>query len=187
METTLKFLAFVFALLLAGCATNSAIDDQGEAVKSTEKPQIAHGSKRSFHYTVETTASPDRIWQLWMAVDRWNEWDRGLKKATASDALATGVSGIITPLSGPASDFIVTEFEQGHSYIFETKLPLGRLVVERRLVAVNEYRTEFRHDVRFRGTLGWFWAATLGGDFMEALPPTMHDLAALAESRDGGR
>ncbi len=118
-----------------------------------------------------------------MDVGRWSTWDRGLKNARADEPLAEGVAGTLTPLSGPDAKFVVTAFDEKRMYTFETSLPLARLAVKRSIVSTQPDRTAFRHEVTFRGALGWFWSLVLGGDFMTALPPTMHELAALAERR----
>ncbi len=153
-------------------------------MKSSDAPGVAQGSRSRFHYTLVTQAAPERIWEVWTDVEGWNRWDRGLKAATIREKFSEGASGVITPLSGPKAKFVVTDVAEGRSYTFETNLPLGKLVVQRSIISIEEDTTTFRHDVGFRGALGWFWALSYGSGFMKALPPTMHELARIAETKE---
>ncbi|MEM0986100.1 MAG: SRPBCC family protein [Pseudomonadota bacterium] len=145
---------------------------------------LAAGTNRAFYNVVTTTAEPGEIWRLWTDVTTWKTWDAGLKDAALDDAFAIGAKGRIIPLSGPSTRFEVTEYNAPDSYAFETRLPFARLVVRRSLVGANP--TVFRHDVRFEGLLGGFWAGRFGPGFRAALPPTMDALVALAEKGASG-
>ena len=93
--------------------------------------------------------------------------------------MALGSTGQITPLSGPASQFEVTEFDPKISCAFVTRLPLAQLTVAR---SFNADRTAFTHRVRFSGPMGVAVARMFGPGFRKALPPTMRKLNDLAES-----
>lgn len=144
---------------------------------------IAAGTDRVFHHDLTTTASPAAIWRMWMDVSDWGRWDLGLRSASSAAPLKAGVMGRLLPLSGPASNFAVTEFVPGITYAFATSLPLATLTVRRTIVAISP-QTVIRHDVAFSGPLAGFWAARLGPGFRAALPPTMQRLAGIAEAGD---
>lgn len=143
--------------------------------------RLAQGTNSAFSHEETTTAPPEAVWSAWMDVATWPTWDKGLKGARADGPLALGVSGAITPLSGPDAAFKVTAYQQGVSYAFTTELPLARLTVTRTLIGAQP--TRFRHDVAFAGLLGGFWAGQFGPGFRAALPPSMEALAARAEGR----
>ena len=172
-------------LLLMGCAGTTALQHEEKTLQSTDTPGLASGPKSHFSYTVEAKAGAEQLWALWMDVDSWNRWDKGLRRAESPEALSLGAQGVITPLSGPESRFTVTEFEPSTRYTFETRLPLARLSVSRSIVASDARHVVFVHEVSFRGALGWMWAQILGGSFREMLPSSMHALARLAEQRGG--
>lgn len=139
---------------------------------------IASGTNREFNHQITSATSPDAIWALWMDVPGWKHWDQGLADASAELPLSLGSRGIIKPKSGPDSPFEITEFVEGKSYAFQTKLPAAKLQVRRFIV--SEQPTIFRHEVSFLGPLAWLWGAVLGRVFRTALPPTMDALEALA-------
>lgn len=143
-----------------------------------ETTEIAPGTNRDFSFTIATNA-PDDVWRLWTTPSTWGDWDKGLKAASMDGEMALGSTGQITPLSGPASQFEVTEFDPQKSYAFVTRLPMARLTVARSFDAV---RSEFTHRVRFSGSLAFAFARMFGPGFRKALPPTMRTLNTLAES-----
>ncbi|MEL7466626.1 MAG: SRPBCC family protein [Pseudomonadota bacterium] len=143
-----------------------------------ETAELAPGTNRDFSFTVATSA-PDKVWRLWTTPSTWGNWDKGLKSASMAKEMALGPTGQTMPLSGPASQFEVTEFESQHSYSFLTRLPLAQLTVAR---SFNADRSEFTHRVRFSGPLAFVFARMFGTGFRKALLPTMRTLNAPAES-----
>jgi len=106
-------------------------------------------TNKHFWYSMETTASPDAIWSVWMDVPNWKDWDIGLKDATIESDIRLKVKGVIISLEGRKSKFKVVEFIDGKSYTYKTRLPLGSLYVKRYL-ATNDGITAFTHEVWFK-------------------------------------
>jgi hypothetical protein len=139
------------------------------------------GTNRTFECTATTDATPAQLWAAWMDVATWKQWDKGLKNAHAADPLALGVTGIIVPLRGIDTPFVVTEFELGCNYTFRTDLIAAKLHVRRSIVSQGP--TVFRHQVWFSGPLAALWATLLGNGFRRAIPATMQTLAEVAADR----
>lgn len=138
----------------------------------------AAGTNKAFRHTETTTARPEDVWAVWADVENWGSWDTGLDNAEgAVDRL--GAEGTIIDLSGRRSPFTVTEYHEGVSYAFSTKLPGGALVVRRVIEAENP--TRFTHFVSFEGFGGALLSFVLGPQFRRALPTTMQLLCARAE------
>lgn len=142
------------------------------------------GSNRAFSYEVTTSASPDSIWSLWTDVSTWKMWDQGLKDAELAEPMHLGSKGKIIPLSGPSASFTVTEFDPKTSYTFVTNLPLAKLTIKRTIIGTSP--TRFRHEVSFSGVMAGTFAKRFGPGFRASLPPTMREIAALAERGDTG-
>ena len=141
------------------------------------------GTPKDFSCTLTTTASSERIWQLWTDVAGWPRWDTPLQSASLEASIALGVSGQLVTRNGQRSPFTVTEFSPMSSYTYRTKLPLAALTVRRFFGRKHEDgRLEFTHHVAFSGTLGGLFAALLGRGFMRQLPEVMTKLRQLAES-----
>ena len=144
---------------------------------------LAKGRNSSFSHTLETTATPDRVWALWTNVSTWAEWDGGLKSASMESAFKVGATGKIVPLKGSIVPFTVTAALPETSSTFVTKLPFAQLNLKRSLTALpNNAGTQFTHNVSFTGPLREVWGFILGRGFRKELPNTMAKLAKLAEA-----
>ena len=137
-----------------------------------------------FEHTLKTCAAPDDVWAVWADVERWPEWDVELRSASVEGGrLALGARGTLEPKRGPASRFVISEFEPGRGYAFATRLPLCRLVVRRRLEEGTEGGALFTHEVTFVGPLSAPFGFLLGGRFRAALPGVMENVRRTAETR----
>lgn len=139
-------------------------------------------SSKHFWHTLETSASPEEIWNIWIDVENWRVWDKGLKDAEMKETFSLNAKGSILSLEGRKSKFKVVEFEEGKSYTFKTKLPFGGLYVKRSL-EVREGTTFFTHEVWFSGILGGVFAKKFGEQFREMLPQVMTTLKEIAEKK----
>lgn len=137
-------------------------------------------SNKHFWYSMETTASPDEIWSIWTDVANWKDWDSGLKDASIKGEFKLNAKGMITSLEGRKSKFKIVEFDEGKSYTFKTKLPLGGLYVKRYL-EVKDGKTIFTHEVWFKGMTRGIFAKAFGGEFREMLPDVLGNIKGIAE------
>ena len=52
-------------------------------------------------HTVETTASPQTIWDIWQDVKNWPTWDHGIEFSTLEGPFQNGTRGTLKPKGGP--------------------------------------------------------------------------------------
>lgn len=138
-------------------------------------------SNQHFWHTVETTAPPEAIWAIWTDVPNWKQWDAGLKDAQMEGAFQLGQKGIIISLEDRKSKFKVVAFQEGQSYTYKTKLPLGSLYVKRYLVEKNGLTT-FTHEVWFKGLTKGIFAKAFGAKFRSMLPDVLQAIQQIAEN-----
>ena len=134
-----------------------------------------------FSHTLKTTALPERIWEVWIDVERWSSWDTELKKAHLKEPFALGAVGELTPKTGPASTFKVIQFSPRTSYTFTLKLPLCRLNIHRYLTTELD-GLYFTHEVSFQGLLAFVFGLLLGRRFKAILPSIMANVKQIAEA-----
>ena len=137
-------------------------------------------SNTHFSYSLETSASPTKIWQIWCDVPNWQQWDAGLKSAELLGTFAIGTKGKLIPDKGPKSSFVLTELVAGKSYTFKTKLPLGALYVKRYLEEKGG-KTYFTHEVWFSGLSKGIFGNALGKNYRRILPEVMARIREIAE------
>lgn len=137
-------------------------------------------TNKHFWCTMQTTASPDSIWSVWIDVNQWKVWDTGLKDAALNGVFRLGATGTIISLEGRKSKFKVIDYEEGKSYIYKTKLPLGSLYVKRYLTTENN-QTSFTHEVWFKGLTKGIFAKAFGGKFRKMLPEVLLNIKKIVE------
>lgn len=143
---------------------------------------MAQQSNFHFSHTDSTSATSDKIWQVWTDVPNWKQWDKGLKEASLEGDFAVGSKGKLIPDKGPKSRFVIAEVISGKSYTFKTKIPFGWLVIKRTL-EVNGGLTYFTHDVEFTGLLKKVLGNALGKQYRAMLPEVMGEIKKIAEQK----
>lgn len=138
-------------------------------------------SNKHFWYSMETTASAEEIWSIWVDVPRWKDWDTGLKDAYMDEALGLNAKGVIISLEDRKSKFKIIEIVEGKSYTMKTKLPLGSLYVKRYLEE-KEGKVIFTHEVWFKGLTKGIFAKAFGGKFRKLLPDVLENIKNIAEN-----
>lgn len=133
-----------------------------------------------FSHTVQTSASPEQIWAIWIDVDRWAQWDTELKNSHLESPFRLGAVGKLTPKTGRGSKFIISQYSAGNSYTFTVKLPLCDLNVHRYLTN-RSGDTYFTHEVSFTGLLAFLFRLLLGKKFESVLPSVMGNIKQIAE------
>jgi hypothetical protein len=140
--------------------------------------------QNNYHFscTDSTTATSNKIWEVWTDVPNWKQWDKGLKDAVLTSAFMVGAKGKITPKKGPKSKFVISALEPYQSYTFKTKIPFGWLIIKRTL-EVKEGKTFFTHDVAFTGLLKKVLGKKLGKNYRAMLPSVLAEIKRIAEQR----
>lgn len=142
--------------------------------------QHTRQSDRHFSHTETTKAPSSQVWGVWVDVPHWKTWDSGLKDASIKESFALGAKGTIISLEDRKSSFIITEYEEGKSYVMKTKLPLGSLYVKRYLTVEGQVTT-FTHEVWFKGVTGGLFAKAFGREFRKMLPGVLKNIKDIVE------
>ncbi|MEL6864908.1 MAG: SRPBCC family protein [Bacteroidota bacterium] len=147
--------------------------------------KIPAQSPLHFQHSESTKAPAAAIWAIWIDIDRWPEWDRGLKKAQLKNGpFAEGAKGRLTPDKGPKAKFIITDVKEGQAYTLKTRIPFGWLIVRRYLKEEKDQRV-FTHEVEFTGLFKKLFARQLGKRYQKMLPEVLQKIKELAEQVPG--
>jgi hypothetical protein len=139
--------------------------------------------------TAETTASPAEVWQRYVQVARWNEWDHGIETSALDGPFAVGTRGRLKPVGAPTSAFVLTRVEPNRAFADRTvlphpRLPLATLAFEHELVPTGN-RTRITHRVKIAGPLGPLFARLIGRKIASELPTAVRKLATIAAAGAG--
>lgn len=77
--------------------------------------------------TIHIEAPPEKVWAAMVDVERWPGWASYMSSLRRQDDETFGMGSRVkvTPKALPGSVWTVTEFENGKSYTWETKLAPG--------------------------------------------------------------
>lgn len=131
--------------------------------------------------TVETTASPEAIWEIWQDVTNWSTWDHDIEFSTINGPFKTGMTGTLKPKGGPLVYTKLTAVEPKKLFINEAKLPLARIIVSHFLTESNG-KIHVTHQIEMTGPLAFFFAFVIGRNMKKNLPQTMTAMINKTES-----
>lgn len=132
-------------------------------------------------HTVETSASPEDIWQIWQDVKNWNTWDYGIEYSNINGPFAEGAKGVLKPKGGPLVHTQLTCVEPFKKFVDESKLFLARIVVSHYL-AQSAGKTLVTHQIEMKGPLAFLFAYLIGRTMKKNLPQEMETMVKKAES-----
>ena len=132
-------------------------------------------------HTVETTASPAAIWQVWQDVRNWNTWDHGIEFSTIDGPFEVGTTGTLKPKGGPLVHTTLTQVEPMKMFVDEASLPLTRIIVSHSL-SESKGKTSVTHHIEMKGPLSFIFAFLIGRNMKKNLPQEMMAMVRKAES-----
>ena len=134
-----------------------------------------------FSHTVKTSASPQRIWEIWTDVKNWSDWDTELIDSYLESPFTLEAKGKLTPKKGGVTTFRISQLVPGKSYTFQCQLPLCSLNVSR-IIDNRSDGTYFTHKVWFEGISAFVFSLILGKQFQTVLPTVMENVKRIAET-----
>ena len=134
--------------------------------------------------TAETTATPAEVWERYVQVGRWKDWDHGIEASELQGPFAVGTLGRLKPVGAPSSSFVLTRVEPQRAFADRTalphrRLPLATLAFEHELVATPG-GTRITHRVQIAGPLARLFVPLIGRKIASELPKAVRTLASIA-------
>src|SRR5262249_7383566 len=86
----------------------------GGRLRSEDAPMASHGR------TLETSASPERVWQLWSDVSTWPSWNPDVLSAAIDGPFVSGATGKMTTKAGGTHAITLRDVAPGRSFELET-------------------------------------------------------------------
>ena len=68
------------------------------------------------HHSVYIKATPQKIWETLIAVEKWAEWDKDIKSAKLSGDFVVGATGTLIDHRNKCSVFYITEVDETKSF-----------------------------------------------------------------------
>ena len=135
--------------------------------------------------SVETTATPDKVWKIWSDTSTWAEWNPDVQSMTLNGPFAAGTSGTMKTKQGTRQVHL-TEVVPGRSFRLETTvIPLTRFAFECQVVAGPAGKTTISQAIRVAGPLGGVVGGMMAPQIANSFLPLLQGLARKAEASEG--
>lgn len=126
-------------------------------------------------HTIETTATPAQIWDVWQDVENWKKWDREIELSQIDGPFQTGTTGSTKFRGAPLFKTLLTEVVPLHSVVQETYLSLAKVISYQSMSHVAG-KTQVTFQVEIRGPLSLFFAWMSGRSIKKKIPLEMEEM-----------
>lgn len=75
----------------------------------------------TYEHSLETTAAPEAVWQLWADVENWGTWNPDIEKIEISGPFAAGAGIRMTPAGQDAVELVVADLVEGELFVDEAR------------------------------------------------------------------
>lgn len=132
--------------------------------------------------SLDTTASPAKVWAVWSDVNRWPEWNPDMKESKIDGPLKLGQTGMINTKSGGRHDVVVTQYEEGRSFELESTALPGTKMAIRATIAPNGSGSRITQGFEPRGFLAPLVGPMMSGQILKTFSAVLGGLKKRVES-----
>src|SRR5689334_14341316 len=80
---------------------------------------------REYGTSVETSASPEKVWQVWSDMSTWGEWNPNVSTMDWQGGFASGTTGVMNTRAGQHHKMRLVDVVPGRSFALETAVVPG--------------------------------------------------------------
>ncbi len=131
--------------------------------------------------SVETTASPDRVWKIWSDMSTWGEWNPNVSTMDWTGGFVQGSEGVMNTRAGQHHKMKLAEVQPGRSFVLETSVVPGTRFRFNCRVEPAGGKTKISQTVEVGGPLG-FMGPMLGPQVSKEFGTLLANLARKAEA-----
>ena len=137
---------------------------------------------REYGTSVESAASPDKVWQIWSDMSTWGDWNPNVSTMDWQGGFASGTTGVMNTRAGQHHKMQLVDVQPGHSFALLTSVVPGtRFRFNCRIEPVGA-KTKIEQTVEVGGPLGLVMGGMLGPQVSKEFGTLLGNLARKAES-----
>jgi hypothetical protein len=133
-------------------------------------------------YSIVTTASLDRVWEMSTDVRNWKQWTPDLREVELTGGVAENAEGYLVPENGPRRSFRIKHYSPKFSFTMLTRFPFAQFY-QRRMISYHNRKTIVTQDLWMEGPLSAFWWRLVGRRHQQLMPQMMERFREQAECR----
>ncbi len=132
--------------------------------------------------SVDTTASPDKVWQIWSDMSTWGDWNPNVSTMDWSGGFQSGTTGVMNTRAGQHHKMKLLDVVPGQSFALETSVvPLTYFRFNCRIGSTGG-KTTVGQWVEVKGPLGSIMGGMMGPQVSKEFGTLLSNLAKRAES-----
>jgi len=132
--------------------------------------------------SLDTKASPARVWQVWSDVNAWPSWNPDMKESQLDGPLGAGMTGKINTRSGGRHDVVVTHFESGSSFELESTAMPGTRMGIRATITPTPNGSRISQGFEARGLFAPVVGPMMGSSILKTFNAVLEALKQKAEA-----
>jgi hypothetical protein len=133
--------------------------------------------------SVETTASPERVWKVWSDMSTWGDWNPNVSTMEWTGGFVQGSQGIMNTKAGQHHKMTLAEVQPGRFFALETVVvPLTRFRFNCRVEPGAAGKTRISQMVEVKGLLGAVVQGMMGPQVSKEFGTLLANLAQKAEA-----
>lgn len=136
---------------------------------------------REYGTSVETTASPEKVWHIWSDMSTWGEWNPNVSTMDWQGGFASGTTGIMNTRAGQHHKMQLLDVQPNRSFALETRVVPGTLFHFNCRIESAGGKTKVSQTVEVRGPLGPVIGGMMGPQVSKEFGALLANLAARAE------
>lgn len=137
---------------------------------------------REYGTSVESSASPERVWRIWSDMSTWGEWNPNVSTMEWQGGFVSGSSGIMNTRAGQHHKMQLVDVDPGKSFALVTAVVPGtRFRFNCRIEPANG-KTKVSQTVEVGGLLGPIMGGMLGPQVSKEFGTLLQNLARKAEA-----
>ena len=136
---------------------------------------------REYGTSVETRATPDRVWKIWSDMSTWGDWNPNVSTMEWTGGFASGTSGVMNTRAGQHHKMELLDVVPGRSFALETSVVPGTRFHFNCRVEPAVAGAKVTQTVEVRGPLGPVMGPMMGPQVSKEFGMLLENLAKRAE------
>ena len=132
--------------------------------------------------SVETSASPDKVWRIWSDMSTWGEWNPNVSTMDWQGGFQSGTSGVMNTRAGQHHKMSLADVVPGRSFALLTSVVPGTTFRFNCRIDPAGGTTKVAQYVEVKGPLGPILGGMLGPQVSKEFGTLLANLAKKAEA-----
>ena len=132
--------------------------------------------------SVETSASPDKVWKIWSDMSTWGDWNPNVSTMDWQGGFQSGTTGVMNTRAGQHHRMKLVDVVPGRSFALETSVVPGTTFRFNCRIEPAGGTTKVGQWVEVKGLLGPVMGGMLGPQVSKEFGTLLTNLARRAEA-----